>query len=422
MTGAGAPGAVAAAREVHETAARWPYAELDPAVERAAGWVPTPFREIVVKVHQRCNLQCTYCYVYEQADQSWRDRPIMMSEQVRHAAVAGIARHAEEHGLRRVRVILHGGEPLLYGPRRLGELAAEIRAGVPAGCTVELGMQTNGVLLNDKTVGVLREHDIKVGVSVDGTARDHDRYRRTRNGQGSFAAVRTGLEVLRRPENIGLYAGLLCTVSPENDPVETFEQLLKFEPPTIDFLLPHANHDTGPWLPAGAAPTAYGDWLVKAFDHWYLGKPQHPAPRVRLFEDVMRMVLNGRSSSEQVGLSPSATLVIETDGAIEQVDALKSAYEGAGATGLHVERDPFDAAFDDPGVVARQIGVRALSDTCLACDFHPVCGGGHYAHRYRSGAGYRHPSVYCDDLRRVIQHVHHRLEADIQKLLAMGEP
>ncbi|MEV6636507.1 FxsB family cyclophane-forming radical SAM/SPASM peptide maturase [Actinoplanes sp. NPDC051470] len=411
-----------AVREAHRSAARWPYAELDPAALRATGWTPTPFREIVLKVHQRCNLACDYCYVYEQADQSWRDRPRMMSEEIRRAAAGAIRRHAEEHGLNRVRIILHGGEPLLYGPRRLGELAAELRAAAPPGCTVEIGMQTNGVRLTEATVAVLREHDVKCGVSVDGTQRDHDRHRKLKSGEGSFTAVQNGLDLLRRPENRSLYAGLLCTVSPDTDPVETFEQLAKFEPPVIDFLLPHANHESRPWLPAGASPTAYGEWLVKAFDHWYLGRPSQPTPRVRLFEDVMRMVLKGSSSSEQIGLSPSATLVIETDGAIEQVDALKSAYEGAGATGLDVTRDEFDAAFDDPGVAARQIGLRALSDTCLSCRFHPVCGGGHYAHRYRPGDGFRQPSVYCDDLRLLIDHIHHRLEADIQRMMAMGEP
>ncbi|MFG1605291.1 FxsB family cyclophane-forming radical SAM/SPASM peptide maturase [Actinoplanes sp. NPDC049265] len=403
------------ATHVHRSAARWPYAELDPAALRAAGWTPTPFREVVLKVHQRCNLACDYCYVYEQADQTWRDRPRMMSEPVRRAAAEAIGRHAERHRLARVRVILHGGEPLLYGPRRLGELAAELRAAAPEGVTVEIGMQTNGVRLTDATLAVLREHDISCGVSLDGTQADHDRHRKLRGGAGSFPAVRDGLRLLLRPENRSLYAGLLCTIAPDTDPVATYEQLAAFEPPVIDFLLPHANHRSRPWLPAGASPTAYGEWLVAAFDHWYA---QLAAPRVRIFEDVMRLVLGGSGGGEQVGLSPSATLVIETDGAIEQVDALKSAYEGAGATGLDVTRDEFDAAFDDPGVVARQIGPRALSDECLSCSVHRVCGGGHYAHRYRPGAGFRQPSVYCADLRLLIGHIRTRLAADLKGLAA----
>src|SRR4051812_31391185 len=39
-----------------DRAAPWPYAELDVAAARAAGHRPVPFRELVLKVHQRCNL------------------------------------------------------------------------------------------------------------------------------------------------------------------------------------------------------------------------------------------------------------------------------------------------------------------------------------------------------------------------------
>ena len=39
-----------------------------------------PFREFVVKIHSRCDLACDYCYMYELADQTWRDRPRKMSD------------------------------------------------------------------------------------------------------------------------------------------------------------------------------------------------------------------------------------------------------------------------------------------------------------------------------------------------------
>lgn len=31
------------------------------------------FMEFVVKIHSRCNPACDYCYVYDMADQSWRE-------------------------------------------------------------------------------------------------------------------------------------------------------------------------------------------------------------------------------------------------------------------------------------------------------------------------------------------------------------
>ena len=38
-----------------------------------------PFQQFIVKLHSRCNLSCDYCYVYHHVDQSWRDRPPVMT-------------------------------------------------------------------------------------------------------------------------------------------------------------------------------------------------------------------------------------------------------------------------------------------------------------------------------------------------------
>src|SRR5882757_1812074 len=89
-------------RAAHAEAAPWPYGELDVAQLRAGGWRPTPIHDVVLKVHQRCNLACDYCYVYTQVDQSWRDRPAVMPDDVLSAAIAGLARHVVQNGLKDV--------------------------------------------------------------------------------------------------------------------------------------------------------------------------------------------------------------------------------------------------------------------------------------------------------------------------------
>jgi uncharacterized protein len=114
--------------------------------------------------------------------------------------------------------------------------------------------------------------------------------------------------------------------------------------------------------------------------------------------------------------------VVESDGTIEQVDALKSAYPGACATGLDIRRDELDAALEDPGLVARQIGPAALAPTCLDCPVHKVCGGGHYAHRYQPGAGFRNPSAYCDDMVKLISHIHRRIADIVRQEMPVKEP
>ncbi|GIF07180.1 FxsB family cyclophane-forming radical SAM/SPASM peptide maturase [Actinoplanes siamensis] len=379
----------------------WPDQGLDVAALLRGGWRPTAFRDVVLKVHQRCNLACDYCYVYTMADQSWRRRPRVMDRRTWRSAAARTARHADAHDLAEMRLVLHGGEPLLAGPGRLDELIGDFRAAFPAGRRLDVRMQTNGTLIDEAAVELFRAHDVRVGVSLDGAAEANDRRRRRADGRGSSADVDRGLRLLPAAN----FAGLLCTIDPDTDPVACYEALLSHRPPAIDLLLPHANWDTPPDRP-------FADWLIAVFDRWYDAPRQETS--IRLFEDVMALLLGGAGRSEQVGLSPVAVVVVETDGAIELADSLKSAFPGACATGRTVLADEFDAVLRHPGVVARQIGAGALGDSCLACPLHRVCGGGHYAHRYRSGDGFRNPSVYCADLARLIRHVHRRMSADLK--------
>jgi uncharacterized protein len=170
--------------------------------------------------------------------------------------------------------------------------------------------------------------------------------------------------------------------------------------------------------PAGTdAP--YGDWLVAAFDRWY-DVPERET-EVRLFAEIIHLVLGGASRSEQVGLSPAALIVVDTDGSLEQVDTLRSAYHGAAATNLNVRTHAFDAALRHPAVAARQLGLDGLGPECQDCDIRRICGGGYYPHRYREGSGFRHSSVFCRDLTRLIRHIHGRVRTDVAALLG-GRP
>jgi uncharacterized protein len=379
----------------------WPQT-LDVPSLLAGGWRPVPFREFVVKIHSRCDLACDYCYMYELADQTWRDRPRRMSEETVDQAAARIGEHARTHRIPVVELILHGGEPLLAGPELISRLVQATRVEAGSGVQVNVKVQTNAVGLDDSYLRLFCDLDIRVGVSLDGSAEAHNRHRRFPSGRGSYAAVLAGVRRLSQEPFRHLFSGLLCTIDLRNDPVTTYQVLAELGPPQIDFLLPH-----GTWVAPppdrvpGSADTPYAEWLIAIFKHWY----PSPTTHVRIFEEIMHLILGGTSQAEMVGLAPSQVVVIETDGAIEQGDSLKVAYHGAARTGLHVASDPLDTALLLSGIVARQLGPRSLSPQCRACRLRRVCGGGLYAHRYRSGTGFYNPSVYCPDLMRLIDHI-----------------
>jgi uncharacterized protein len=360
-----------------------------------------PLSQFVLKVHSRCDLACDHCYVYRGADQSWRGRPMAMTGEVITGAARRIAEHARAHGLGGVQVILHGGEPLLAGPERLELIARTLRSALDGVCDLDLRIHTNGVQLDEQFCDLFAAHGVKVGISVDGGRAANDRHRRYADGRSSHAQVLAAVALLRLPRYRDLYAGLLCTIDVGNDPVAVYESLLALDPPRIDFLLPHATWDEPPARPAGTA-SEYADWLIAIFDRWQAGG--RPV-QVRTFDSIISTSGGGDSLTEALGLGPSTLVVIETDGAYEQADSLKTAFDGAPATGFDVLRHSLDTVAEHPGIAARQQGLAGLCPTCRACPVVTSCGGGLYAHRYRSGTGFANPSVYCPDLLKLITHV-----------------
>lgn len=378
-----------------------------------------PFRQFVLKVHSRCDLACDHCYMYEAVDQGWRLQPLVMSPET--AAVVGrrIAQHAGENGLEAVSVVLHGGEPLLAGVGRLREIIEAVRdplLALPGPPRLDLRVHTNGVRLDERFCDLFDEFDAKVGISLDGDKGANDRHRRYANGNSSHARVLAALALLRTPRYRHLFAGILCTVDIANDPVSVYRALAAERAPRIDFLLPHATWDAPPPRPDGPARAstgsdpAYADWLWAIHRIWDAdGRPFG----IRLFDSIHSTLRGGPPLTEALGVAPSDVLVIETDGALEQADSLKVTFDGAVATGLRVQEHPLSVAARNLQVMARQNGLEDLSAQCRSCPVLASCGGGLFAHRYRSGAGdpadpvaaFRNPTVYCADIYALIQSI-----------------
>jgi uncharacterized protein len=370
---------------------------------------PLPFRTFILKIHQRCNLRCDYCYVYESGDHSWRSRPRVMSRSVIDALAFRIAEHAAVHHVPELDIVLHGGEPLLAGPEVIAYLVRAIRAALDQGSRASFSIQTNGVLLDQEFINLFEDLDLKVGLSLDGDMTMHDRHRRLADGSGSYRKAAAAAALLAdRPQ---LFNGILSVVDLRNDPVLAYEALARFGPPMIDFLLPHGNWSVPPPGRAADDSTPYGDWLAAAFDHWY--SPAEQPTRVRLFEEILSLLLGGASRIEEIGLSPVSVVVVESDGDIGLSDVFRSA---ADVTGLNVSGDAFDAALRLPRAAAVRARAASLAAPCRACPVGPVCGGGLYAHRHRAENGSDNPSVYCADLYRLITHVRARLTADLARV------
>ena len=368
-----------------------------------------PIATFVVKVASRCNLKCTYCYMYEHPDQTWRTLPQRMSQTHVLLLAKRIADYISvRHDLSRILVIAHGGEPSLFGISRLDSFFFAIRNAVDEAnrlfdrdVTVDFGMQTNGTRISDELVAVLRRHDIRAGVSLDGPP-EANLERVDKHGAETTDLVLGGIRALRNPFDGGasLFGGVLAVVQPEIPPHRVLEFFRDQDIRQIDFLIPDLNHDT-----FSSAPLASGDvgrWLCTMYDLW---KPVSAEVNVRTFVMLQRLIAGARVGYDAIGLRSRGVCVIETDGTYHRLDSLKTCYDGATHTGLSLECDPILQLEDDWTVRALAQKADYLCDQCRACPVVDVCGGGYLPHRYSSINGFDNPSVFCDDLILVIDHI-----------------
>src|SRR4051812_33888444 len=86
-----------------------------------------PIHQLIVKVVQRCNLNCTYCYMYNHVDQSFSRKPALMTDEIFEAMLARVLEYCGARPSHKVELIFHGGEPMLLGPDRFGSLARNAR-------------------------------------------------------------------------------------------------------------------------------------------------------------------------------------------------------------------------------------------------------------------------------------------------------
>jgi uncharacterized protein len=372
-----------------------------------------PFSTYIVKIASVCNLNCTYCFVYNKADARWRRQPKQMSVAVMRKTAARIVEHCKSNGKDAVELIFHGGEPLIGGLKHLEGLVGAIESEfAESGVNYRLNMQSNGLLFTEALGELFLGKKISVGISIDGPPHVNDRSRVDHAGRGSSVRLEDKLRLLTSERFRPVFGGFLIVVNPEYDPVEIIDYLMQFRPGSFDFLLPYDNHDTMPPLKASFESEVYGDWLIRAFDHWYLNNLN---VRIRNFHSIIKMLLGGRSAVESLGAGIVDFIVIETNGEIEAVDSLKASYEGATKLALDVFTSSFDDAAGHVKVLARQSGVNGLCDRCQRCAIAKICGGGYLPNRYSQTNGFDNPSVFCNDLSKLIYHIHDRVAHSLQR-------
>ncbi|KIQ20277.1 hypothetical protein RT99_13940 [Flavobacterium sp. MEB061] len=349
---------------------------------------------ILIKVASRCNINCSYCYVYNMGDDNWSRLEKLISDQTILGIVSSLKSITQIQD-KIFSIVLHGGEPFLLGEKRLEFLLSSLRSVL--GEEYPISIQTNGILISEKLLDICSQYRTSVAVSLDGPEKINDKYRVTHANTGTYHKVMQGIRKLQNHRDAAfLNAGLLAVIDVESDPKEIYSFFRKLAPASVDFLYKDGNHSK---LPAGKGTSdsvEYGIWMAKLLKS-YLKDPD-PLP-IRILDDMLKALLGGVVSKEGMGITDFGIIIIDTDGTVMKNDTLKSSYNGADKFSSTVNiKDGNLIEFLSSEIFREYRSMqKPACEQCLNCPVLNICGGGMMLHRWKEDTGFNNPSIYCAD-------------------------
>lgn len=243
------------------------------------------FHVLTKPVGPICNLDCKYCFYLEKeklypGEKEWRMDDAVLTEYVRQ--------YIQSQPSPEIHFAWQGGEPTLLGVEFFRKSVA-LQKQFAGGKTIFNAIQTNGTLLDDEWCEFLAVNKFLVGLSIDGPAELHDKYRVDKRQQPTFEKVMRGLELLKKH---GVEFNTLTVVNRANlqQPLEVYRflksigsQFLQFIPLVeraapaemktagYDFAappLPGEKENSSIVTPWSVESEQYGIFLCAIFDEW----------------------------------------------------------------------------------------------------------------------------------------------------------
>jgi len=380
---------------------------------------------LVVKIASRCNLNCSYCYMYNKGDSSYLQQPKVISNSVIDAIVEKAVDHCLENKLDRFDIVLHGGEPLLAGMEKIQYFINKSKEATKEnGIRFKYSIQTNGLLVTKEWCEFFNDNGISLGISIDGEKEINDKFRVDHKGRGSYDKIVRAIGLVNRHYTYEPL-GLLSVLDINSSPIDSIDHLISLGAKSVEFLLPDNNYEDLPVKPVQGdfvgSETPYGDWLVALYDYWN-ALPKEIKPGIRFFHNIIFKFCGITISSDLMGNEKNHVLVIETNGDIEPIDSMKICGENFTKGDVNVVRNTLNDAFRLTLANSYYGDNNSLSQTCLKCPIFDYCGGGFIAHRYSKENGFSNPTVYCKDYIRFITHIQSSLVRELpEDLLTIQE-
>lgn len=355
-----------------------------------------PFVSMTKPVGSRCNMHCAYCYYLDKGKYSAHKKQSRMSQGLLEDL---IRKTIEASPGPVVSFVWHGGEPTLAGIEFYEKAVRLQKEYLPEGWQVWNNLQTNGLLINKKWCGFLKENRFDVGLSIDGSALVHDANRKDLGGKATYAKVRGAVDLLKAS---GILPDILCTVNKATlqDVSGVFDALEDMGCAWVQFIPIVIRFPDGSFAPESITPEEYGDFLCEIFDLWVrkgLGKFD-----IQIFAEMARIMAGGQASvcwmAPECGRAP----IIEEDGSVYACDHFVDPEHRLGNLAEHSLCELIDSSEQVAFGKSKREG---LTVHCKNCSWYKFCGGGCPKDRFASSPEGEEGHYYlCAGLEKLFTH------------------
>jgi uncharacterized protein len=365
-------------------------------IKDACRLTPGTRLELILKVTERCNIACDYCYFFYAGNESHAIHPSIMHRDVFEGVIRFIDDAVETLGVESVQIDFHGGEPLLLKPAYFDWMCSTIRDRYAHGPEVTFAIQTNGILVNDIWIDLFGRHNVHVGVSIDGPAAYHDRHRIDHKGRPTHAQVVRGIKMMKQAHSDGRMGDIaaLCVVEEDVDIAAVYEHLVgELGIRSLNFLFPEIKGSTfNRRVPAR---------MVSVFDKLTQLWLQDRSVNLSLLRHPYGRMNTPGPYDEDVALHQfmkSMVYTVYSNGEIGPDDTLRPLAPELFETGLNVTKNSIIEVIEHPAMRAYALESFNLPTECTDCCWRNVCRAGELSHRHSPEKRFANPSTYCDAL------------------------
>ncbi len=366
---------------------------------------------VTMKIAERCNLNCSYCYYFTDAYPEVYARPPLMSLDVAESTITYLERACDDYEIDELVIAFHGGEPTLLKASVLRKICEGIVSRLtPKVNALVFAVQTNGVHMTKDWIDVVRDFGIHVSVSLDGLPEYNDKYRLDHRGRGSYQRIRSTIEKLNELSQVGTIRPIsaIAVLNEEFDHLKIYRHFVEdLDIRSMSFLFPDHSSESFPYT--DDMVRAFGVAFCKVFDAWLIR--DQGAVQVKQFYDLFRSI----SQASKAGYSAqkfldSLTMVIHSDGEVGLSDSFMSAVEWYKEQRLYkVQTSTFAEWLDQPMLQEMSAAYHKLPDACVGCAYRGICGGGMLEHRFQPSTRFDNKSLYCSALKTIYAHVEQTL-------------